>query len=144
MQTIPKWLLLARKEVGTKEWPGDKNNPTIVGYFQDAVGKKYGDEVAWCAAFCSAMLARSGVEPSKSLLARAYLDWGMELDYPEIGSVVVFPRGQDWQGHVGFVDELAGPNIWVISGNQDNAVTRALYRRSSALGYRMPKKGKRK
>lgn len=142
MEIIPDWLELARKEVGVKEWPGKANNPTVVDYFQDAVGLQYADEVSWCAAFVGAMLSRSWIKPSGSLLARSYLKWGRGVRYPEIGAVAVFPRGEPWQGHVGFVDAVDGKNIWVISGNQDNAVTRALYRQSSVLGYRMPKKGK--
>jgi uncharacterized protein (TIGR02594 family) len=144
MEIIPKWLALARKEVGVKEWQGARTNPAISGYFEDAVGLQYADEVSWCAAFVGAMLSRAWIKPSGSLLARSYLKWGRRVSRPEIGAVVVFPRGEPWQGHVGFVDAVDGENIWVISGNQDNAVTRALYRQSSVLGYRMPKKGKTK
>lgn len=137
----PKWLELARKELGTKEYPGPANNPTVQQYYVDAVSKKHPDEVAWCAAFVGAMLARAGVEPSKSLLARSYLRWGIKLKAPKRGAVVVFPRGEAWQGHVGFVESFGREYLVVISGNDDNSVKRDTYLREQALGYRWPSEG---
>ena len=51
---IPKWLELARAELGTKEMPGPLSNPTVVSYYLDAVGSRQADAVPWCAAFVGA------------------------------------------------------------------------------------------
>jgi uncharacterized protein (TIGR02594 family) len=137
----PKWLTLAKAELGTKEFPGDASNPRVVQYYVDAVGKRLADAVSWCAAFCGAMLVKAGETPSGSLLARSYLKWGIKLSAPRVGCIVIFPRGASWQGHVAFVESFTDKTLTVIGGNQFDAVTRARYPRSKVLGYRWPKKG---
>lgn len=137
----PKWLKLAQKEIGTKEFSGLTNNPRVVQYFIDATTQKLPDSVPWCAAFVGAILRRAGVLPSGSLAARSYLKWGKKLSKPIVGCVGIWPRGKVWQGHVGFVssvDEARGI-VKLVSGNQDDAVTEAPFRIKTALGWRWPK-----
>lgn len=86
----------------------------------------------WCAAFVNAVLAESGLPGSDAyvenpLLARSFLSWGDEVDYPEYGDIVVFSRGREsWKGHVGFyvgstyVD--GQKHYLVLGGNQNNSV----------------------
>lgn len=139
----PKWLELALKELGTREYPGPANNPTVQQYYVDAVSKEYADEISWCAAFVGAMLARSGYRPSGSLLARSYLKWGTKLERPREGCIVIFKRGEPWQGHVAFLETVnRDRTVTVIGGNQDDAVTRARFPRSKIIGYRWPRKDK--
>lgn len=101
----------------------------------------------WCAAFLNAVLEESGVpslntiEHAYPLTARGYLDWGVEVEYPLPGDVVVFPRGnQGWQGHVGlFIEhrEINGVLYYMIlGGNQSNRVSIEAYRADSAIGIR--------
>lgn len=139
--TGPEWLRLARKELGTKEFPGPSNNQTVTQYYADSIGRHMADSVPWCAAFVGAMLARAGRKPSGSLMARSYLDWGAKLDEPIPGAIVVFARGRPPSGHVAIVESVTNETLTVIGGNQSDAVTRANYPRSKALGYRWPKKG---
>ena len=137
MRTGPKWLHLARAELGTKEAPGPANNPDVVQYYVDAVGKKHQDEIAWCAAFVGAMLRRAGRQGTNSLLARSYLKWGAPCQ-PIIGAICILRRGEPWQGHVGFVDAVHDDTVTIIGGNQGNAVTRARFSKAKVLGYRWP------
>ena len=133
----PPWLTLARAELGVREVPGSGNNPRVVDYFADAAHPEIKrDSVYWCAAFVGAMLKRAGIEPSGSLMARSYLNWGIELKEPRVGCIVVFKRGAPPSGHVAF---YLGGSIKVLGGNQSDAVTIATYRRSSLLGFRWPK-----
>src|SRR5262245_47545073 len=70
----PPWLVLARGELGTKEAPGEANNPVVLRYYADAGHPEINSEsIAWCPAFTGAMLERSGYPGSKSLMARSYL-----------------------------------------------------------------------
>lgn len=140
--TGPEWLHLARKELGTKEIPGPRNNPTVVQYYVDAVGKRHADEIPWCAAFVGSMLKQAGREPSGSLLARSYLKWGVPIKEPIPGSIVVFERGKSWQGHVAILEAVGDDYVTVIGGNQNDAVTRARFPKSKVLGYRWPKGSK--
>ena len=43
MTEDPKWLVLARKELGTVEIPGPRSNPKVSQYYMDVVGKGMGD-----------------------------------------------------------------------------------------------------
>ena len=101
--------------------------------------------VEWCAAFANAILEKSEIPSNKdhkyALTARAFLDWGEKVDTPEMGDIVVFPRGdQGWQGHVGFYvkqQEIDGVlYYYILGGNQKNSVRVDLYRADRALDIR--------
>lgn len=100
----------------------------------------------WCAAFVNAVLNESGIAGSESvsnnpLLARSFLDWGIRVNEPLPGDLVIFPRGnQGWQGHVGFyinTVEVNGAEYYqILGGNQNSRVSIELYPARSALGIR--------
>ena len=101
--------------------------------------------IEWCAAYANAILEESQIPSNKDhkypLTARAFLDWGKSVDKPEMGDIVVFPRGnQGWQGHVGFyVKEQTIDGVlyyYILGGNQNNSVTVKLFRADRALGIR--------
>lgn len=137
--TEPKLLSIARADLGLREIPGARHNPRIVEMFAEAGFSGVKDDgTAWCAAAVGSWLKRAGIQPSGSLAARSYLDWGEAVAEPVPGCVVIFPRGKGWQGHVGIVSAVAGDRLKVISGNQRNAVTEAGYSAARALGFRVP------
>lgn len=89
--------------------------------------------VEWCAAFVNSVLTEVGLESTRSLMARSYLNWGKSTDTPSPGDVMVFSRGtQGWQGHVGFyvaTIDYKGDRYWVVlGGNQDNSVSYSLFK----------------
>ena len=100
----------------------------------------------WCAAFVNSVLRVNEVPGSETvsdnpLMARSFLDWGVAVEEPRLGDIVIFPRGnQGWQGHVGFyirTVERGGRSYYVIlGGNQNNKVSYDLYPASSRLGIR--------
>jgi uncharacterized protein (TIGR02594 family) len=135
--TEPKWLTLAREEIGTLEIPGHPSNPNVVNYYLDVVGKRMTDSVPWCAAFVGAMLVRAGEKSSGSLMARSYLSYG-DRSGAKPGAIAVFPRGRPPFGHVAFVESVSGNYVVCIGGNQGDAVTRRSFLRKSALGFRWP------
>lgn len=141
-EEVPLWLELARGQVGVKEIPGNKHNPTVVQYFAEASHAEIrDDETPWCAAFVGAMLHRAGIKPSGSLMARSYLRYGDELKKPIVGAIAIFPRaGSPGSGHVTFVDDVSedGKTFSGLGGNQRNSVCRVTYRTSEALGFRYP------
>ena len=138
----PKWLKLAKAEIGTKEVKGDEDNPVIMRYYADAGFPEIKhDETPWCAGFVGAMLERSGYASAKTLWARSYMKWGKKLSQPKLGCIVVFSRGDPraGTGHVGFYmgQDLDG-NILLLGGNQSNQVSITTYSKSRLLGYRWP------
>lgn len=137
----PKWLKLARADLGVKEVVGAMHNPVVLGYFARAGFPGIDDdETAWCAAFCNAKLEDAGCPGSKALNARSFLTWGKEVKAPYPGCVTVFWRGspRSWEGHVAFFISETATHVKVLGGNQANAVTIRDYPKTQLLGFREP------
>jgi uncharacterized protein (TIGR02594 family) len=138
------WYKLALEERGVREIPGEKHDPSVLQYYADSGHPQIDDdETAWCAAYVGAMLERAGYPGSKSLAARSYLQWGKKLAKPKKGCIVVFWRNspRSWQGHVGFYVREDDTHIYVLGGNQRNAVNISKYPKARLLGYRWPVTG---
>lgn len=137
----PKWLTLARADLGTEEISGPDANPRIMTYYK-AAGADWAkdDDVPWCGAACAAWVSGAGWPvPVEAARARAWLEWGDKLDTPRIGAVTVFARGTDPQaGHVALFLEDKGDKVMVLGGNQGDAVSITSYPKSALLGYRWP------
>jgi len=137
----PKWLTLARAEIGTLEIKGKDHNPKILAYFKDAGFKEVtNDETAWCAAFVGAILKRAGIKPSGSLGARSYERWGERLEQPLLGCIGVKRRqgGEAWQGHVGLVVAANQTTVWMLGGNQSDSVSIAPFSRWQFTAFVWP------
>lgn len=134
---------LARAEIGTAEVPGSLSNPEIDSWFA-RLGFSFKDDTAWCAAFQGAMLEAAGLDSTRALNARSYLEWGQPTNRPQEGDIVVFWRvsRSDWRGHVGFVVKVdwAARRVLVLGGNQSNQVNEQWYpmngRSVGLLGFR--------
>lgn len=138
----PPWLTLARRELGTGEAYGSGDNARVLAYYRDAGHPEIAhDSVAWCAAFASAMLERSGVASPRTLRARNFLQWGTALDAPQAGCIVVLWRGSpnSDQGHVGFFAGVTSDRLLLLGGNQSDQVSLAAFPRNQVLGYRWPR-----
>lgn len=134
----PVWITEARRHIGQREIKGVNHNPLIIGWWKAIRrGGIKTDEVPWCAAFVGAMLEKVGIISSRYESAKSYLDWGIKLDAPEVGCVVVFSR--DGGGHVGFVvGKDAKSNLLVLGGNQSDEVNIRAFGRERVVGYRWP------
>lgn len=144
----PPWMKIAEGYIGVKEIKGVNHHPAIVRMWKWIKrGGIKNDEVPWCAAFVGACLEQVGIISSRFESARSYLDWGVPLDAPAVGCIVVFERGS-WQGHVGFVygQDING-NLLVVGGNQSDEVNVRSFSRSrvirsknrkEVIGYRWP------
>jgi len=134
----PQWLAIARPLVGLHEIRGTEHSPEILGMWRAI--KRSGiqsDEVPWCAAFVGACLERAGIRSSRFESAASYLKWGVRLDGPTHGCIVVFSR--EGGGHVGFVvgvDQTG--KLLVLGGNQSDAVSVKAFPRKRVTGYRWP------
>lgn len=138
--TQPPWMPFAWAELGQREIAGPASNPRIAGYIR-TIGQPGAatDSTAWCAAFVGACLASAGVDGTRSLLARSYLDWGQSVDLPVPGAVAVLARGSDpASGHVGFVVGMTADRVVLLGGNQSDAVTVEAFPRSRILAFRLP------
>ncbi len=140
----PSWFALAQSLKGLEERPGRSDNPKVVELYADSgnPGIKH-DSVPWCAAFVGAILWRTIGQRSGSLMARSYHTWGKKCK-PKKGCVVVLWRGKPdgSAGHVGFLVKHSKNYVWLLGGNQADAVnvTRFLKSRVLKNGYRWPRK----
>jgi uncharacterized protein (TIGR02594 family) len=138
----PKWLEIARAEMGIKEiQPGD--NPRIIAYHKETTLRATDDETPWCSSFVNWVMAECGIFGTKSAMARSWLTWknGIHLQRPVLGCIVVFWRGSPSAstGHVAF---WLGENDGVVTtlgGNQSNSVCISHYGKDQVLGYIWPK-----
>ena len=104
----------------------------------------------WCAAFVNSVLESQNIpnlhtiDYEHPLTARGYLDWGLPVNRNDVqrGDVVVFPRGEPWQGHVGFYVRTTTEGYWLIlGGNQQDSVSYELRNPRTALAVRRWPKG---
>ncbi len=136
----PQWLAAAWAEFGVREISGAGDSADVISYYKEAGHPAIQhDEVAWCAAFAGAMLKRANISGSGSLLARSYLGWGVPVETARLGAIAVLERGTDpGAGHVGFVVGAAGKRIFLLGGNQGDAVSVAAFDQGRVIGYRWP------
>lgn len=136
----------ASQYLGMKEVPGHKANPAILAMLQMDSNWPTDDSVPWCSGFVNWIAFNLGLERTRSLRARSWLFIGTEITLGEVqmGDIVIFSRGS-WRpdatvleapGHVAFVDEFRGDRVWVVGGNQGDAVSRKSYPMRDVLGFR--------
>ncbi len=146
-------LLRAAEELGVKEVVGNGNNAKVVRYHAYArkdndPTKGLADSVPWCSSFVCFVLENcfgpdDGMQSTNSMQARSYLNWGLSSKKaPLPGDIVVFWRGakDDWRGHVGFYLGETTSFIYVLGGNQSDAVTIARMSKSKFLDTRRSSK----
>ncbi len=135
----PYWLKKARLEIGEKEVDGPESNQRIIDYHSFTNLKATEDSIPWCSSFVCFIMETSGIPSTKSAAARSWLDWGIPIEKPTLGCVVVLTRGfSTSSGHVGFlVAEVPGA-VHILGGNQHNAVCVQSFPKISVIGYRLP------
>ena len=138
MRTEPAWLTEARRHIGTREAKGPKHEPKILQWWRAIRrGGIKDDETPWCSAFVGDCLEAVGLASSRFESARSYLTWGIGLNHPELGCIVVFDRVGG--GHVGFV--VGRDEKWrllVLGGNQGDEVNIRAFEMHRVAGYRWP------
>lgn len=107
-------------------------------YKQSGHSEIKGDDTPWCSAFVGAVLAELAMPTTGSLLARSWLDIGIPTDSPELGDLVILWRvsKESIFGHVGFYISEDKGMVYVLGGNQKNAVNITPFPKSQVLGYR--------
>ena len=137
----PGWMAEAWAEYGLEEAPGRASNARVVALYRDAGHSSIlRDEVPWCAAFVGACLKRAGLKNTGSLLARSYAAWGEDAEEDRSGAIAVLTRGNNpAQGHVGFLVGRAAGKLYLLGGNQGDAVTVAAFDASRLIALRWPR-----
>jgi uncharacterized protein (TIGR02594 family) len=138
----PEWMQVARKEIGTKEYSGDGDNPEVLKYLKSVdhltIDLQRNDETAWCSAFVNWCMEQVGVDRTERANARSWLSWGQEVTTPFPGAVVVLWRDSpdSWKGHVGFFVRATTDHVYLLGGNQSDQVNITRYPKKRVLRYR--------
>jgi uncharacterized protein (TIGR02594 family) len=135
----PIWLAVARKDVGLAEIPGKEHSPVIQRWLKSLGAWWTDDETPWCGTAVAHWMRETGMPlPRHWYRAKGWLDWGVVLEHPLVGCVVVFER--EGGGHVALVvGQDQNGNLMCLGGNQGNRVTIAPFKRQRVAGYRWPK-----
>lgn len=140
----PRWVTNALKLVGTKEFAGAANSPTIMGWAKKLGGyiaRVYtADSIPWCALFVNYVCYLSNIVGFGTLWALDVVKWGQNLGGPALGAFVGMSRNGG--GHVAIViGRTASGDLVCVGGNQSDNVTVARFapsRINQANGYRWP------
>jgi uncharacterized protein (TIGR02594 family) len=141
--SLPPWHAIAEGLKGTREVAGSRHNPILMGWAEKLRLQYRSDETAWCGLFAAHCLATALPDeplPANPLGARNFLRFGVPLEKPSLGAVLVFWRGSrsGWSGHVGFYAGESGSTLAVLGGNQSNSVCVAAIARERLIGIRWP------
>jgi len=138
---------IASRFVGIKEVSGQIANPQILAMLQLDNNWPDDDSVPWCSAFVGYIAFLLGLNRTRSLRARSWLNEKIIARRDaKIGfDLVVLKRGPGIQpgpdiinapGHVGFFAGFQEHWVGLLGGNQKDSVTISRYKQSSILGIR--------
>ena len=146
MNSEPEWLGIARRHIGQTELPGPPSSAWIRNMWHRLKGgawywTHYGSDdsrLPWCGALVALCLDEAGLPyPQNYASARAYLDYGVRLNAPILGCIVVYERAGG--GHVGFaVGRNEHGALMILGGNQGDRVSIAAFDPARVLGYVWP------
>lgn len=134
------WLDVALDEVGQTEIAGSKDNPRIEAYHATTTLKATDDETPWCSSFVNWVFKQLNYKRTNSAAAKSWLDWGIKIEKPIRGCVVILSR--DGGNHVTFWMKQDGAGFIGFGGNQNNRVGNNWYANGRVLGYRWPSEAK--
>ena len=128
---VAPWLSTMRAITGTKEIPGDKDNPFIINMAKVIVAKypkfkgDYGwynhDSIPWCGLGLAYSVTVNDIEPAElGLSAKAWAEWGQPLKTPTPGAVMVYSRKGG--GHVTLYESEDANYYYCRGGNQSDSV----------------------
>lgn len=138
------WAVMEWQRAVKEDPRADMDDPRIrqYGIISGIAPGGWDDDQPWCAVFANAALESSQVSRpgTKSPMAKSFLRWGIELTSPMYGCIVVLnsARGKAF-GHVGFYVGEKDGYIYLLGGNQDNAVSVGKFKKGMVAGYRWPK-----
>lgn len=138
VRSEPSWVAEARKHMGKAEVPGPRHSAFILGMWK-LLGRPYtDDETPWCGGFVAYCLRQAMpmiALPKIPERALAWNEWG-KSSLPAVGAIAVF--GRSGGGHVGFAVGQRSDAIYVLGGNQANAVNIMPIAKSRLVGFRWP------
>jgi uncharacterized protein (TIGR02594 family) len=137
--SVPRYLEIAEDEIGVKEFKGKEHHPRILEYHDTTTLGSWGrsrDETPWCSSFINFCVTKAGLEGTNNALARSWMSWGLGVDVPMPGDIVVLKRrkrGSDARTgsrggyHVAIFIRASRGRVRLLGGNQRDAVRYSWY-----------------
>jgi uncharacterized protein (TIGR02594 family) len=140
----PRWLQLARADLGLREKPGIANNPLIVQRLSSIpklIGMVYNaDSVPWCGAMLAWWMSQAGIKPPAiAARAKSWSTWGSNLraEYASPGAVLCMDR--QGGGHVTLYVGEDASHYYGLGANQGDSVSIAKFPKGRITAIRWPK-----
>lgn len=142
----PVWLVRMNNILGLYEWPGNKDNPAVIGMAQACGGKiakaYTHDAIHWCALTVNYCLIASGLPGNDSLWALDFSKYGARLSGPAVGAIATMKRssgGKVVGGHVYLVvGKTRDGKIVGRGGNQSDMVCDQVFEPGTVVAYTWP------
>jgi len=139
---VAPWLSTMRALTGTKEAPGSKDNPFIIEMAHEIVrrypdlkgnvGWYNHDSIPWCGLDMGYVMAVNGIKPvSAPLFALAWASFGVPLEVPTPGAVMVYSRTGG--GHVTLYESEDANYYYCRGGNQADSINVTKIPKSRAI-----------
>ena len=116
--------------------PGQaRDAQSVVNVMLSEIGERrpQGCPGRWCACYMDTVLARVGLKPHGSNLARDFARYGEAAHPGQIGSIMVMSN------HVGVVvGQCENGQVQIVSGNYSNQVALGCYSPKRAIAWRAP------
>lgn len=133
------WMLIAAGELGVSEAVGSRDNPRIRAYHAATTMGEQPDAVPWCSSFANWVMLRAGQPATRSAAARSWERYGVRpVGVDTVGAIAVLSRGAPPSGHVGFLAHATPDRLYLLGGNQGDAVSVRPFPRASLLALRWP------
>lgn len=144
---VSPWLATMRAITGTKEVPGNKDNPFIIEMAHEIVrrypelrgnvGWYNHDGIPWCGLGMGYVFAINGIKPvSAPLSAIAWAEFGVALKVGTPGAVLVKKRKGG--GHVTLYESEDAKYYYGRGGNQSDSVNVSKILKSEVIAIRWP------
>lgn len=142
-QTMPPWMAEMHRKMGLHEV---RDNAALTAWLK--IGQFLGNPAAlpWCGDAIESCIAKtlpSEPLPANPFFAQSWAKFGTDTIVPIVGSIGVI-RWSPTSGHVGIVAGISGSTVYLLGGNQANAINVSGFPRSKFIAFRWPKTFPRK
>ena len=139
----PLWMQWMFKADGTKEYPGEPNNPMIMRSVEviaerwpdlASYARTYREDATpWCGLAAAWAMTKANIKPPKEFLSsKAWRTFGFDIKTPELGCVVCL------ESHVALFHHQTGSTIYLMGGNQSDMVNLCPFKESEIVACRWP------
>jgi uncharacterized protein (TIGR02594 family) len=136
----PKWLEIARREIGVTETGTGNGNPRIIEYNASTSLGPVSEKVPWACSFVSWVFEQAKIEGNlRSASCADWLSFGYPIDSPQLGALVILTPARGTSSHAGFAIAQDETTVTILGGNSADSVRVSRFPKDRVRAYRWPK-----